>query len=114
MLRIKHNQGFASLAEVLVTAVIFTLAAVGIFTTIAMLQPQGMDSQQRLQAAYIGQSVIEQLRGYVDARVWDNAQSPLAVNIVHSQVVGNYTVNWYLQDVPNLGVRQITMNVYSK
>ena len=101
------------MAEVLVTAVIFVLAAVGIFATISMLRPQGMESKERLEAAYAGKSVIEQLRGYVDARAWDDPASPLAPGKVRTNQIGNYIVNWYLSEDTDLGVRYLTMNVYT-
>ena len=112
MVRFHQKNGFASLAEVLVTAVIFTIAAFGIFATISMLRPQSMDSKQRLDAAYIGKSVIEELRASVDASSWDNENSLLAPGVVRSEEQGDYTVNWSLEDVENLGVRELTMNVY--
>ncbi len=102
------------MAEVLVTAVIFVLAAVGIFTTISMLRPQGMESKERLEAAYVGKSVIEELRGYVDERVWLNADSPLAPGIHRQKEIGNYVVDWDVSEDPDLGVRYLTMNVSIK
>jgi len=114
VVRIHQKNGFASLAEVLVTAVIFTIAAFGIFAAISMLRPQSMDSKQRLDAAYAGKSVIEQLRASVDASRWDNEESPLYPGKTHSTDVGDYTVNWSLEDVKDLGVRALTMNVYLK
>lgn len=115
MIRVHQRCAFASMAEVLVTAVIFVLAAVGIFATISMLRPHGMESKERLEAAYIGKSVIEELRGYVDARVWDNADSPLAPGTTHTEDIGNYVVSWDVSpDDPELGVRYLTMNVSIK
>ncbi len=114
MIRIHRKYGFASMAEVLVTAVIFVLAAVGIFATISMLRPQGMESKERLEAAYVGKSVIEELRGYVDERVWDDETSPLAPGM-HNSEIGNYVVDWHVSDDdPELGVRYLTMNVSIK
>lgn len=114
MIRIHQRRAFASMAEVLVTAVIFVLSAVGIFATISMLRPHGMESKERLEAAYVGKSVIEQLRGYVDERMWDNSESPLAPG-THTEDIGNYVVSWDVSpDDPELGVRYLTMNVSIK
>lgn len=96
------------------TAVIFVVAALGIFTTISMLRPRSMDSAERLEAAYAGKTILERLRAYVDARTWDDptSNSLLLPNTSYSRDVGNYTVGWYVEDVPGLQLRQVSMNVY--
>ena len=114
MLKILKKQGFASFVEVLVTSVIFVVAALGIFTTISMLRPRAMDSAERIEAAYAGKSVLDRLRAYVDQRSWNEVNSLLAPGVIRSSVVGNYIVNWYLEDVPGLGIRQLYMNVYTQ
>jgi len=52
MLKVLKQNGFASIVEVIVTAVVFTVAAFGILTTVSMLRPQGMESYRKLEAAY--------------------------------------------------------------
>ena len=112
MLKILKKEGFASLVEVIVTAVIFSLAAFGVFTTISMLRPHGADSLRKLEAAYVAKGVIDELRAYVDARMWDNEDSLLSTNGYHNTTIGNYMVNWWLNDVPGLNVRELQMEVY--
>ena len=109
---LKNNKGFASFVEVVVTAIIFILAAFGIFTTISMLRPQGDDSAKRLEAAYVGKAAFDQLRSYVHAGIWDNALGPMWPGIVHNLAIGDYNVTYYLTDMPD-GTRSIDLNVYS-
>lgn len=111
MLRIHRQHGFASLVEVIVTAMIFLLAAFGIFASISMLRPQGQDVARRLEAAYIGRSILEELRGEVDARTW-NSTGSLIYPGQYSRPVGDYTVFWTISEVPNLGIREVTMNIF--
>lgn len=113
MLRIHKNQGFASMVEVIVTAIIFTLAATGIFTTISMLRPHSGESVRRLEAAYVGKGVIDELREFVDASTWDDANGNLALSKVYDELFGIYNVVWFFEEVPgtNGAVRQLFMNV---
>lgn len=112
MLKVLKKEGFASFVEVIITAVIFVTAALGIFTSISMLRPHGTDAAKRLEAAYAGKQVLDELRAYVDENLWYDPTSDIAPG-THSKTVGNFTVNYYLEDVPALGIRQISMNVYS-
>lgn len=114
MLRIHKNQGFASMVEVIVTAIIFTIAAAGILTTVSMLKPHSAQSVRRLEAAYVGKSIIDELREQVDADTWNSAGvSDLETGVLFSDTIGIYNVIWWLEDVPgsNGGVRQLFMNV---
>lgn len=112
MLKVLRKQGFSSLVEVIVTAIIFALAAFGILTTVSILKPQGASSSRRLQAAYLGKQVIEDLRSSVDARTWNNASGPLAPGVLHNTTIGNFSINYILEDVPGLNLRKLTMNIH--
>ena len=112
MLKALKQDGFASLIEVLVTAVIFVVASLGIFTAISMLRPHGIESAKKLEAAYVGKRMIEELEGKVDARMWDNSESPIFPGDHGDVITGmyaNYTVNWHIEDAA--GVRSLSMNV---
>ena len=108
---LKEKKGFASVIEVIITAIIFTFAAVGIFTALSSLRPHGADSARRLEAAYVGKQVVEELRSQVDARTWSDANSLLSPG-PHSRTVGHYTINYYISDVPGLELREMQMNVF--
>jgi type II secretory pathway pseudopilin PulG len=111
VLRMLKNGGFASFVEIIITAVIFILAAVGIMTTISAIRPQGGDSSRKLEALYAGKNVIEELRDYIDANTWDDAASNLATGVTRTRTVGDFTVNYILTDEPGLNIRKLTMNV---
>ena len=116
MLKILKEKGFASVLEVIVTAVIFMLAAFGIMTTVSMLRPHDLESYRELEAAYHAKNMMDYLRGQVDAGTWDTG--PLATGVTHSNTIGDYTVNWSLTEVdpaaypPGLAPRKLAMNVY--
>lgn len=116
MLRTLKENGFASVLEVIVTAVIFMLAAFGILTTVSMLRPHTLETSREVEAAYHAKNMMDYLRGQVDAATWDTG--PLATGVVHSNTIGDYTINWELTDVnpaeypAGLAPRKLTMNVY--
>jgi Tfp pilus assembly protein PilV len=110
MLRTLQKEGFASLLEVVISSIIFVIAAFGILTTISMLRPHGTASVERLEAAYIGKQVIDELRAQVDSRMWNNANSLLAPG-THVRTIGNYTVTYSVSNIPGLNVRELTMNI---
>lgn len=98
------------MTEVIVTAVIFTIAAAGVFTVLATFRSQGTQSTRRLEAAYVGKSVIENLRSSVSAENWDDPASPLSLG-THQETVNNFEIIYTLTDIPGLGVRRLTLNV---
>ncbi len=109
---LKRKKGFASLLEIVITSIIFIIAAFGIFTSIASFSPKGKNSSKRLEAAYIGRRVLDELRSHVDARVWDKKESGLLTGESYATTLGNYTVKWQLADVPDLKLRRLLMNIY--
>ena len=107
MLKKLKKKGFVSIVEVIVTSVIFILAAFGILSSISRLSPAGVNTSQRLDAAYVGRKFIENLRNSVDIYASGTRYS--------NEVAGglsSYTVNWYLRDDASSGTRQMFMNVY--
>ena len=98
MMKLMNNKGFASFVEVMVTSIIFVIASYGIFAAISGVNPSDNNSLARLEAAYIGKQVLEDLRTQVDARTWDDALAndltpptygPINITGVH----GTYTVS---------------------
>ena len=109
MLRDLKKSGFASIVEVIVTSVIFVLAAAGILTTVAMFKPHEQEASQKIEAAYIGKGIIDDLRKAVDATDWNDAGSDLAVG-TYSTTVGIYTIDYEVTE-PNPSVRHLAMNI---
>lgn len=75
----EHQLAGFSIIEVTVAALIFTLTAVGIVSTIASLRMPSATSQKDLHAAYYAQNILDDLRARVDERTWMDSNSPLAV-----------------------------------
>lgn len=118
---LNKKTGFASIVEVVVTAVIFAMAAIAIFSTIAMFRPSVQTSSAssggKLGAAYLGKTVIEDLQGQLDPAEWAANTGPLSTGTVHTSTVGGYTVDYELTEVPGdfppgLAPRKLVMNVY--
>ena len=121
MFRRLSQKAFASISEVVVTAIIFTVAAAGILSTISSIRSKGGDSGRRLQAAYAAKQQMDLLRGQIDARMWLNSQSDVYPGVVHSSVYDvngvSYGISWVVKDVPEFTqsgtsyLREVEMNV---
>lgn len=108
MLRVHQKNGFASIVEVIITAIIFTIAAFGIFSTITSVSPMNTNSEKRLQAAYRAQNVVEGLRGSLAANTWNSSLAPGAYTV--GDVM--YNVMYTIADVPGInGLKKVTLNV---
>ena len=100
-----------SIIEALVAAIVFAIAAIGIFSALSKVQPTSMS----LQAAYIGQQVLESLRSSVDAGTWNSGG---AWSVGSHPCPAAIVVNWasacvYIvsPDDPVSKARQVTVNV---
>lgn len=109
-LKNKREEGFASMIEVIVTSVIFIIAAAGILTTVSMLKPVTTISTKKIEAAYIGKGIMDQLRKEVDAATWNSPASPLAPG-THNVPAGDYNVTYVISEEPGSNLRRLTMNV---
>ena len=96
------------MVEIIVTAIIFVTAAVGILATTSTLRPQGRESVRRLEAAYLAKKIIEEQRSLVDAATWD---SGALIPGTYTNTIDGYTVDWTITDVPVLNVRRLDMTV---
>lgn len=118
MLKILKEKGFASVLEVIVTSVIFMLAAFGIMTTVSMLRPHNLEVSREIEAAYHAKNMMDYLRGQVEAAAWEANTGPLSTIGTHTQTIGDYTINWSLSEVnpaaypSGLAPRKLSMNVY--
>ena len=67
--KIKKNTGF-SIVEVIVAAVIFTLASLGTFGAFSMARQTSSSSEQEIIAANYGRQILEDLRAQIDQGSW--------------------------------------------
>jgi hypothetical protein len=107
---LNNKSGFASIVEVVVTAIIFTLAAFGIFTSIASLRPEGAQSGEKLDAALMAKGKLEELRQSLSPDLWNSGGLSLGT---HTLTEGNFTYTWTVTEVPSLEdfVRKVDMTV---
>ncbi len=100
------------------TAVIFMLAAFGIMSTVSMLRPHNLEVSREIEASYHAKNMMDYLRGQVDAVAWEANTGPLKHGVTHSNTIGDYTINWTLEEVnpmdypAGLAPRKLSMNVY--
>lgn len=109
----ENSPGF-TITEVVVAAVIFTIAMAGIFTSISYLRQPAVESSEEVTAAFIGKKILDDLRSQVSAQTWaDN--SLLSIGDHNTSVtVGNieYQITYTVEPDPGgTGARRVTMNV---
>ena len=129
----KKHGGF-SLVEVVVAAVIFSIAVVGIFSVFAISRRSSDASERSLLAAYLGRQILEDLRAKVDSRIWDTGAGgswdtpgdpitcpqletdlPPALIPNHplmAELITNFNGQvWYTCDEDTSGTRKITLRI---
>lgn len=94
--------------EAALAAIIFAIAAAGIFSTVAVMRQPGAESEDRIGAAYFGQQVLENLRAKVDQGTWDTGE--LDPNRTHTVTSGIYTAT-YNVTTESSGAKKVTLQV---
>ena len=80
---LKKNRGF-TIVEIIISSLIFSITAVGIFATLAAVRKPSAESQRRVTAAYFGKQVLDDLRSKIDATNWQaGSGGPLDPTITH-------------------------------
>lgn len=110
MLRNLKNKGIASIVEIIVTSVVFIIAAGGIMSTVAMFRPQGKEASLKIEAAYIGKGIIDDLRQQINAEDWYDPLGALGCGVMPSYTIGIYTIDYTITE-PIPGVRKLIMNI---
>ncbi len=103
----KLNQNGVSLVEIIIAALIFTIAATGLLTTFASQRETSQRSQRKVQAAYYGRQVLEELRSKVDQRNWDSGDLSEGVHTLSS---GQYNATYTVTATAN-GGRKVDLNI---
>lgn len=112
-----HNKkAFASLVEITVTAILFSITALGILSTISILQNDSVASLKKLKALYVAQNFIQDLYNEIDASSWDANGSALEPDVNHpinyTAADGTvYTINYTLTDVAGLDLRKLALRI---
>lgn len=113
--KLKNNLGLASIVEVTVTAIIFMVAAAGIFSSISSLRPEGKGSADKLEAAYQGRQFLDEMRQNLSSTTWTGQ---LAVGTYGPTPITNpttgrtYTFTYTVSAVPGINdVRKVDLTV---
>lgn len=93
---IQNQAGFASIVEVIIAAIIFTVAAFGIFTSIASMRPEGADSSEKLEAALMAKGKLEEFRRALSPDSWNNGDLSIGTNKTVTE--NGYTYTWTVSD----------------
>ena len=105
------------MVEVIVAAVIFALAAAGIFATITALSKPATESDHSVTAAFLGKQMLEELRTHVDATTWSSAiGNPLkdgTYNSIATPTIDgiDYDISYTVTDDPDSDGRYVTLTV---
>ncbi|MBP9854708.1 MAG: hypothetical protein KBD53_07565 [Candidatus Omnitrophica bacterium] len=108
MQKLKNNGGMVSMIEVIVTAMIFSTAFLGIYASMSTMHTKATTSMTKLKAAYAAKGFLDDLRQQVRADTWDSGNFvPGNYYLSVDNFEGNYTVS----DVPGLNLRQVTVSL---
>lgn len=97
--------------ESTIAAIIFAVAAAGIFATVAVMRKPAAESEDRVNAAYFAKEILEDLRSNVDARNWDTGDlstTPTPTHTVPAQ--GKYTAQYTVTTMPS-GAKKVDVTV---
>ncbi|MBF0478158.1 MAG: hypothetical protein HQL26_01620 [Candidatus Omnitrophica bacterium] len=115
MLKSVKRRGAASMVEVVITAVIFLIAAAGIMATTTMLRPKVTQSSSETRCLYAAKYILATFRTSIDATIWNDNSNPLKPSGTHTIVYNadsntSCTINYYVVD-DSSKARNIYMNV---
>ena len=75
-------------------SIVFAIAAIGIFSTIAAIRKQGAAvSNRKLTAAYYGKRILDESRAKVDARTWNGGFFGTAGSLPYNGSLAPTTIN---------------------
>ncbi len=109
----RRKSGF-SIAEAVIAAMVFVIAATGVFATIGNIKKPSARTDRSLTAAYVGQQVLEDMRTNVDAGTWDDPGSPLSLGAHNGSKSVNgvdYPYSYNVVQDPVSKARQVNITV---
>lgn len=109
MRRPRLRRGGFSIAEAVIAAVVFVIAVTGVLATISNIKKPSARTDRSLEAAYVGQKVLEDLRNEVDAGTWDTG--PLSVGPTRPCPNGIVNCTYSVDEDPVSRARAVTVNV---
>jgi len=112
---ILRNRKGLSLVEVLIATVLFSIAALGMFSTLSMMRVSSDVSDKRLGAAYFGRQCLEQLRAKVDQRAFNgidyNNELSLGPHTCPADPNNIYTATYIVAEDATTKARKVSLSV---
>ena len=109
----KKEEGFSAV-EIIVASLVFVTASVSILSILSSLKKPSSKSERKVEAAYFGKSVLDELRAKVDAGTWNQvgvAPAPGTYTTTKTSASGlDYTVAYTISD-STASTRKVTLNV---
>lgn len=100
---IRNKNGF-SFVEIVVASVIFVIISAGVLIAMSNLRAPAETSKTKLQSAYVGKQITEELKNAVNAAIWDSTSTSInplvpgqtytipALAAPFNNITGTYTV----------------------
>ena len=105
----KNKYGF-SIVEVVIAAVIFSIATVGLFSAISMTRPKAVGSSDDIEGLFRARQKIDELSALVSADQWTNSSSLLAPG-TYNATYNRVYLEWTITNNPVTGGRDISMTI---
>ena len=105
---LQNKENGFTLVEVIISALLFAIAAVGIVQMVSYSRPKAVVSEHEIGASLYAQDLLARLRGYVDASTYDSGN--LAIGN-YSEIFGIYTANWAITNDTLTGGRLVNLIV---
>ncbi|MBF0478160.1 MAG: hypothetical protein HQL26_01630 [Candidatus Omnitrophica bacterium] len=109
MLKSLKNRGTVSMVEIVITAVIFLVAAGAIIGTTSMLRPKAVQSSKEVECMYAAKNILSSLRFNVDASTWDSSTNPLYPG-KYSKTIDGCTISYLIINDATTGARNVYLN----
>lgn len=115
MMKNMRTSGF-TIIEVIVSTVIFTIVAAGLYASVSSLRKPAGDTTKTMNAALIGKNVLEDLRSRISASDWDSggpldpANSPYTLTPVILDGI-TYTPSYIVNATDPSGARRVDVTV---
>lgn len=101
------------MVEIIVSALIFSIAVAGMFATISSLQKPAEESREDISAAYVGKQILEDLRKEIDAETWDTLADTGALDVDPGGAgtcPGAPGMDHNLSDLPGYAIDTVTID----
>lgn len=107
------TKGF-TVTEVVISALIFSIAAAGMFATVSALRQPAAESADEVAAAFLGKRILDDLRAELDATTWDSGNFSVGTHPMAPVVIDGITFTPsydVIADPAGTGARKVTLDI---